>query len=110
MREQELVALQNALEIITGKAVQEKDSGNVAQKMPNSFLQIQFAGHQRVVVFLQQRGLALSSKTLSSLDYPVSADPFVKVTTMIRDFIDRLEQEAAAEASHKARRARWPNW
>ena len=67
--------------------------------MPNSFLQIQSAGHQRVVAFLQQRGLALSSKTLSSSAYQVSADPFVKVTTMIRDFIDRLEQEAAAEAS-----------
>ena len=56
MREQELVALQKALDIITGKAVQEKYSGNVAQKMPNSFLQIHSAGHQRVVAFLQQHG------------------------------------------------------
>jgi len=102
VREQELVALRKALEIITGKAVQEKYSGNVVQKMPNSFLQVQSAGHQRVVAFLQQRGLALSSKTLSSLAHQVSADPFGKVTTMIRDLIDRLEQEAAAEASHKA--------
>ena len=94
--------MQKASDIITGKAVQEKDSGNVAQKMPNSFLQIQSAAHQRVVAFLQQRGLGLSSKTLSSLAYQVSADPFVKVTTMIRDFIDRLEQEAAAVARHKA--------
>ena len=94
MREQELVALQKALDIITGKAVQEKYSGNVAQKMPNSFLQVQSAGHQRIVAFLLQRGLALSSETLSSLAYQVSADSFVKVTTMIIDFIDRLEQEA----------------
>ena len=94
--------MQKALEIITGKAVQEKDCGNIAQKMPNSFLQVQSAGHQRVVAFLQQRGLGLSSKTLSSLVCQVSADPFVKVTTMMRDFIDRLEQEAAAVAGHKA--------
>jgi len=52
VREQELVALQKALEIITGRAVQEKYSGNVVQKMPHSFLQIPSAGHQRVVVFL----------------------------------------------------------
>ena len=31
VREQELVALRKALEIITGKAVQEKYSGNVVQ-------------------------------------------------------------------------------
>ena len=107
MREQELVAPRKALEIISGKAVQEKYYGNVAQEMPNCFLQIQSSGHQRVVVFLQQRGLALSSNTLSSLAYQVSADPFGKVTTMIRDHIDRLEQEATAEASHVRLVSNW---
>ena len=89
-----LLPYRKALEIIAGKAVQEKYSGTVAQKMPNSFLQIQSAGHQRVDASLQQRGLALSLKTLSSSAYQVCVDPFVKVTTMIRDFIDRLGQKA----------------
>jgi len=102
VREEELVALRHALEIITENTVHEKYSGNVVQKMPGSFLQIQSAGHTRVIDFLHQRGLALSSKTLSSFASQVSADPFGKVTTMIRDLLDRLQQEAAAEASHKA--------
>ena len=103
VREEELVALRHALEIITENTVHEKYSGNVVQKMPGSFLQIQSAGHTRVIDFLHQRGLALSSKTLSSFASQVSADPFGKVTTMIRDLLDRLQQEAAAEASHKVR-------
>ena len=40
------------------------------RRVPNSFLQIQSARHRRVVAFLQQRGLALSSKTRSSFSLP----------------------------------------
>ena len=74
--------------------------------MPESFVQLQSVGLKRVVAFLQQRGLALSSRALPSLAYPACADHFGKVTTMIRDLSDWLEQEGAAEASHKVRKVR----
>jgi len=58
------------VEVITGNAVQDKYPGNIVQKMPQSFVQLQSV-HQRVVAFLQQRGLALSSRPLPSFAYLV---------------------------------------
>ena len=96
--------MKKSLDIITSNAVQEKYSGNIVQKMAESFVQLQSV-HKGVVAYLQQHGLALSSRTWPSFAYPVRADHFGKVTNIIRALSDRLEREAAAEASHKVRGA-----
>merc|ERR1719197_2002882 len=52
--------------------------------------------------FLQQQAERLGSKVLSAVAERAAADPFAKVTNMIRELIDKLKEEAAAEAEHKA--------
>merc|ERR1719197_1091928 len=52
--------------------------------------------------FLQQQAERLGSKVLSLAAVRSAADPFAKVTKMIRELIDKLKEEAAAEAEHKA--------
>merc|ERR1712216_835282 len=43
----------------------------------------------------------LNSRILASLAVRVGNDPFKKVRKMIRDLIQRLQEEAAEEAEHK---------
>merc|ERR1719502_613957 len=57
---------------------------------------------QRAVEFLRKRAEELGSKTLSQAVVQMSFDPFAKVIDMIKKLITRLEEEAAAEAGHKA--------
>merc|ERR1719235_985462 len=59
---------------------------------------------QRAAEFLRQRAEALGSKTLSlaAVQMATGFDPFAKVIDMIKKLIARLEEEAAAEAGHKA--------
>merc|ERR1719197_676746 len=52
--------------------------------------------------FLQQQAERLGSKVLSAVAERSAADPFAKVTKMIREMIDRLKEEAQAESEHKA--------
>merc|ERR1719487_622504 len=44
----------------------------------------------------------LSSKALTTLVEKLEGNPFAKVVTMIRELLEKLKQEAAAEAEHKA--------
>merc|ERR1719327_2576459 len=55
----------------------------------------------RVALYLQDQARALNSKVLSALAERVEKDPFKKVKKMIKDLIDKLMEEAAAEAAHK---------
>jgi len=52
--------------------------------------------------FLSAQGQKLSSRMLSAVATRVSFDPFVKVRKMIREMIQKLEEEGNAEADHKA--------
>merc|ERR1719478_2066924 len=52
--------------------------------------------------FLEQQADRLGSKVLALAAAHAGADPFAKVTNMIRELIDKLKEEAAAEAEHKA--------
>merc|ERR1719380_186248 len=55
----------------------------------------------RVALYLQDQARALNSKVLSALAERVEKDPFKKVKKMIKDLIDKLMEEATAEAAHK---------
>merc|ERR1712007_209911 len=57
---------------------------------------------QRVAQFLKKRASAISSRELSPLAEKVAENPFGKVITMVEDLLQRLKEEAAAEADHKA--------
>merc|ERR1719389_1574693 len=52
--------------------------------------------------YLEKQAERLGSKVLSLAAVRAGADPFAKVTKMIRELIDRLKEKAAAEAEHKA--------
>merc|ERR1719197_844670 len=52
--------------------------------------------------FLQQQAERLGSKVLSAVAERAAADPFAKVTKMIRELIEKLKEEAQAESEHKA--------
>merc|ERR1719213_1105332 len=52
--------------------------------------------------FLRKKAEQLGSKVLSMAAVQAGFDPFAKVIDMIKKLIARLEEEAAAEAGHKA--------
>merc|ERR1719333_19832 len=55
----------------------------------------------RVRTFLQQRANRFNSQILSMVANSVAADPFKKVSKMIKDLIVKLMEEANEEAEHK---------
>jgi len=57
---------------------------------------------RKAVGYLQQQATALKSDALSTLMVRMKEDHFVKVRTMIKDMIAKLEADAAAEESQKA--------
>merc|ERR1719498_454599 len=72
-----------------------------------SFLQRHRASRKQVaakkaVSYLQQQAKALKSYALSMLMVKMKEDHFVKVRTMIKDMVAKLEADAAAEADQKA--------
>jgi len=110
-RSEEITALEKAIEIISGGSVSgaaEKHlPGFVQQSQAVSLLQLGTASQrasvkQRVAEFLEHRATSLSSKVLSLLAVQIAASPFAKVIQMVKDLIERLEEEAQAEAGHKA--------
>merc|ERR1719191_2133476 len=57
---------------------------------------------QRVVAtYLNDQAHRQKSRILSLLATKVAADPFKKITKMIKDMITKLQEEAAEEAEHK---------
>merc|ERR1719265_322168 len=111
VRAEEIKAIAKAIEIISGNAVK----GNAEKHLPTlvqrakgiSLLQTsastkRAALRQKVSEYLRQRAETLGSKVLSMAAVRLSFDPFAKVIKMIKELITRLEEEAAAEAAHKA--------
>merc|ERR1719420_2900900 len=56
---------------------------------------------QRVAAYLKSQGSRINSRVLSALATRVEADPFKKVTKMIKDLIAKLIEQANEEAEHK---------
>mmetsp|Transcript_24566 Transcript_24566/g.62622 ORF Transcript_24566/g.62622 Transcript_24566/m.62622 type:complete len:660 (+) Transcript_24566:47-2026(+) len=102
VRADELTAISKALEIISSPEV----SGSYSEHI--NFLQVARSIHRsakdQAVVLLQRRAAALGSKTLASLasSLATAAPAFDKIIGMIETLIDKLKEEAAAEADHKA--------
>merc|ERR1712146_756297 len=75
---------------------------------PTSFLQIreEEAAPTKVITFLMQQAKILNSPVLSTMALKVSTDEakdrFVKVRSMIKDLIKKLEEDAKAEESQKS--------
>jgi len=109
VRAEEIAAMKKAMEILSSPAV----SGHAEKYLPKlvqkavSLLQLgsgsgRSNAKDRAALFLKNRAAALSSKVLSKFALQMSANPFAKVIDMIKDLITTLEEEAQAEAGHKA--------
>merc|ERR1719324_1062410 len=108
VRKAELEAISKAIEIISDPSVAGSygEHINLAQTK-SSFLQLRSArsrvsSRQRVVSFLEKKAALLSSVALKTLAKQVESNPFDKVVQMIKDLVEKLKEEAKAEAEHKA--------
>jgi len=59
------------------------------------------ATQQAVAIFLRDQAKRTNSRILSLIASKVAADPFKKISKMIKDMITKLEEEAQEEAEHK---------
>merc|ERR1719331_611699 len=107
VRKQELEAISKAIEIISDPSVAGSYGEHInLAELKTSFLQVRSTrarvnSRQRVAAFLERKAALLSSKTLKSLAAQVESNPFDKVVQMIKDLVEKLKEEAAAEAEHK---------
>jgi len=111
LRAEEIEAIEKAIEIISSQAsketrfLQEKHLPSLMIQKAKSLAQLRSdtsnPAQMRVALYLQDQARALNSKVLSALAERVEKDPFKKVKKMIKDLIDKLMEEAAAEAAHK---------
>jgi len=114
IRKDELAAISKAIEIISSPAVAKSYASNLAltQVRTRSLSLLQLgrrsgtSKHQsaqlRVANVLQNRGRALSSKVLLSAAEMVRADPYAKVTKMIKTLLANLKAQAGAGTDRKA--------
>merc|ERR1719335_423284 len=117
VRAEEIEAIAKAIEIISSPevsgAADKHLPGLVQQAKAVSLLQMSRSSEktmtshrdalrQRASEFLQKKAEQLGSKVLSMAAVQAGFDPFAKVIDMIKKLIARLEEEAAAEAGHKA--------
>merc|ERR1719198_551887 len=114
-RAEEIEALSKAIEIISDPAVADsyakhinliKTSSTVA--VAPSLLEVRSgsvvkrtAVKARAAAYLRDRAGALGSKTLAEAAQHIKENPFAKVIEMVKTLIARLQEEAAAEATHK---------
>jgi len=110
VRADELAAISKAIEIISSPEV----AGSYKEHI--NFLQVQKsvsllqtgssmrAARDRAMSLLRRRAKALGSESLMSLAAAVAAQApaFTKIIDMIETLLDKLKEEAAAEADHKA--------
>jgi len=107
-RGNELMAINEALEILRGKVSAnyganaklvdlQVGSNDVSLLQTDS---LHSANHQ-VVKFLQRRAKELKSTTLATFLLKLKADHFVKVRGMIKDMVAKLENDAEEEQTQK---------
>jgi len=113
VRAEEIAAISKAIEIISGNAVKggaEKHLPGLVQRSKAVSLLQTSASSRRIAIhmrqetseFLRKQAAKLGSKTLQMAAISLSFDPFAKVINMIKGLIQKLEEEAQAEAGHKA--------
>jgi len=109
VRVQELEAIAKAVEIISSPEVSSSYGKhvNLAQMKPTSLLQLSRSRHlatakQSAASLLNKAAIALNSKALADAASHALADPFAKVIGMIEGLLDKLKEEAAAEADHRS--------
>merc|ERR1719420_965802 len=108
LRAEEIVALEQATEILAGGAV----SGAAATHLPalmqtksSSFAQLRSSSKNpeqlRVAAFLKDEAARINSKVLAAISTRVQYDPFKTVKKMVKDMIVKLMEEVNEEAEHK---------
>jgi len=120
VRSEELEAISKAVEILSAPEVVDSYSQHVKsfaqlpekaalapERRQGTFLQMRSATRrvaQRSLAakFLRSRARELRSEVLATLAQQMAANPFAKVIDMIKSLLDRLKEEAASEADHKA--------
>merc|ERR1719375_444150 len=107
-RQGEIEAINKAIEIMTSDEVSGGSQhlpGLVQTKARASFAQLRSTDRNPsldiLANFLKDRAQRTNSRLLSLFAQRVQADPFKKVSKMIKDMIQKLMQEANEEAEHK---------
>lgn len=113
-RADEIKAIEQALEILSssdvaGNAktylptlVQVRPAGATALAQLRSRARAQPEARQRAVELLQARAASLGSRYLALAAARAAADPFAKVTQLIKGLIAKLTEQANGEADHHA--------
>merc|ERR550514_1346756 len=108
LRQEEIEAIQKAIEILSSGAVagaSEKHLPQLIQKNSASFAQLRVdatsPAQKTVAAFLKDQAKRIDSRVLAMIALRVAADPFKKVKKMIKDLIVKLMEEATAEAETK---------
>jgi DNA repair exonuclease SbcCD ATPase subunit len=108
LRAEEIEAVEKAIEILSSGAVSgasEKHLPQLMQVKTSSLAQFRSdsmnPNQERVAAYLKSRASVVGSRILSALATRVEADPFKKVTKMIKDLIVKLVEEANEEAEQK---------
>merc|ERR1719261_472534 len=107
VREGEIEAIEKAIDIMAGGAVAGANEHTMlVQTKKVSLVQLRSSSRNpvqdAVANFLQQQADKTGSKLLALIAAKANSDPFVKVKNMIREMIQKLMEEANAEATHKA--------
>merc|ERR1719160_1093064 len=106
-RQEELDAISEAIGIMTSDSVAGSGSKHLPQLIQTKTALVQLrstsqsAAQQAVATYLKDQAKRTNSKILSLLAGKVAADPFKKITKMIKDMITKLTEEAQEEAEHK---------
>jgi len=108
LRAEELEAINKAIEIMSGEAVQDPADKYLPALAQSgvSLVQLRASTQQsplqaRISDFLADRAKHLNSHVLALASQRVASDPFTKVKKMIKDLISKLMEESTAETEHK---------
>lgn len=114
VREQELEALSQAITILQTPVSADSYAKHVKALLQTptvekavSFLQMgskarRASKQASAMQFLTGRAKALNSRTLTSLAGQMADSPFAKVIEIIESLLERLQDQAASEATHKS--------